>query len=181
MPARHVTIASLILLTALPLACRRPEATQPPETQPHALDETAAPELDDATAAEPSRPSPQTTQAPATAPASTQPDKSDEPNKLVVTVSSPEDPQPGWLVIEQLEKADTPATAVGIIAGPRKLIVETDNVKRIKILLAKAGLPINKSVVLRIDNQGIEITGRRGPVAVFERSLQGVWSGAKPK
>ncbi len=177
MSAHRIALAWLVLIAALPLACRRPDAAKPPETQPKTQHPGPSEELDDA-AAEPEPATATPTETAPTAPATTQPD---DPNQLVVTVSSPKDPQRGWLVIEAFEKADKPATAIGQVVGPRKVLVTTDNVKRIKILLARAGLPTNRSVILRIDNQGIEITGRRGPIAAFERSLQGVWSPAKRK
>jgi hypothetical protein len=91
-------------------------------------------------------------------------------------VLDPRERQNGWLVIEAFEKPNQPAKAVGEVVKPRKLIVTTDNVKVINIILPKAGMPSGKRVVLRIDNQGIEITGRHGPVRRFVRSLQGVWS-----
>lgn len=100
--------------------------------------------------------------------------------RCVVLVRDVREPQTGWLVIEQIEKEDQPASAVGTVAGPRKLIVDTKNVRLIRIELAKAGVPTRRSVILRIDDQAIEITGRYGPVARFERSRQGRWYASRP-
>ncbi len=105
-------------------------------------------------------------------------DQSDQasPHRVVVMVRDPAEPQRGWLIIEEMVKSGGPASAIGTIAGPRKLVVVTKNVKALRIELPKAGMPSDRRVVLRIDNQGIEITGRRGPTARFQRSKQGAWS-----
>jgi len=105
-------------------------------------------------------------------------DRSDQttPGRIVVIVRDPAEPQRGWLVIEEIAKPGGPASAIGTIAGPRKLVVATKNVKALRIELPKAGMPSDRRVVLQIDSQGIEITGRRGPIARFQRSKQGAWS-----
>ncbi len=99
-----------------------------------------------------------------------------EPGRCVVLIHDLSEPQKDWLVIEEMTRSGEPASATGHVVKPRTVIVETHNVRAIRIELAKAGLPTNRPVILRIDKQGIEITGRYGPVARLERSLQGVWS-----
>ncbi len=103
------------------------------------------------------------------------------PGRIVVRVRDLSEPQWGWLVIEEMVESGTPASAIGVVAGPRKLVVTTNNVQGIRIDLPKAGMPSDRRVVLRIDDQGIEITGRRGPIARFERSRQGAWSARHEK
>jgi hypothetical protein len=113
--------------------------------------------------------------APAPPPPTTSQTTLSTPGRVVVLVRDPNEPQKGWLIIEEIEKAGQPASAIGTVAGPRKLAVETKNVKALRIDLPKAGMPSTRSVILRIDNQVIEITGRYGSVARFERTVQGIW------
>lgn len=169
------TAITICGLAALAVAgCRQPSvAPTAPASQPKTAHVTTqeAPKPDDTESAKPAKaPVPTTTQTTVIT-----------PGRIVVTVTDPNQPQRGWLVIEEIAKPGRTATAIGRIAGPRKLLVTTKNVKIIRIELPKAGLPGNRSVVLRIDDQGIEITGRRGPTARFERSLQGVWSAKRKK
>jgi hypothetical protein len=101
--------------------------------------------------------------------------------RIVVRVLRPSDPQSGWLTIEEVHKEGKPATAIGTVIGPRKLEVTTENVKSIRINLPKAGMPTNRRVILRIDHQGIEITGRYGPTARFTSTVNGNWSAARER
>lgn len=120
---------------------------------------------------------------PATVPVDTRPPTTTQfgiaaPGQVVIFITDPNDPQTGWLRIETIEKSGEPASATGTVVKPRKLIITTKNVGRIRIDLPKAGMPSNKRVLLQIDDQGIEITGRRGPIGYFERSKNGAWSAA---
>ncbi|MBN1344354.1 MAG: hypothetical protein JXQ73_16825 [Phycisphaerae bacterium] len=168
----RIVSASVSLIFGLALAgCREPSGSAAPAASRPESTHAPSAIAERPSEAKPTPPEPQPTTRQTTVVSG---------NRLEVTVLDPRERQEGWLVIEEIEKAGAPAKAIGLIAQPRKLIVTTDNVKIINIILPKAGVPSNKSVVLRIDNQGIEITGRYGPVRRFERSVQGVWS-AKPK
>jgi hypothetical protein len=120
-------------------------------------------------------PAPPSEEPPPAPPPTTSETTLSAPGRVVVLVRDPSEPQRGWLIIEEIEKAGQPASAVGTVVGPRKLAVETKNVRALRIDLPRAGMPSSRSIVLRIDHQVIEITGRYGSVARFERSLQGFW------
>ncbi len=115
------------------------------------------------------------TSRPETEPAKPPASRPADPNVCVIKIQDVTDKQTGWLYIEAKDEADQPASAIGRVAGKRKLVVKTENVRYIQINLPKAGMPAKRSVILKIDGQGIEITGRYGPIGRFERSKQGVW------
>ncbi len=77
-------------------------------------------------------------------------------------------------VVEEIDPARQPAVEVTLTA-PRTLELDTHNVKRLR--LTREGLPLtrNRSIVLRIDGQGIEWTPKYVAVEL-ERSPAGEWT-----
>lgn len=61
-----------------------------------------------------------------------------------------------------------------ILSGGR-LVIDTDNVTRLRIRRELLDLPTRRSVILRLDGQVIEWTAG-SPVSEFERSSNGVWT-----
>jgi hypothetical protein len=91
------------------------------------------------------------------------------------TPEKPEPKTPRYLAIVEQVDADQDAKVQATIRPPTGLELETENVKRLRI--TREGLPLvqNRSIVLRIDGQGIEWT--RHYVAVeLERSSAGTWT-----
>lgn len=94
-----------------------------------------------------------------------------------IDVEAPEEPEPKtprYLeIVEQVHLDRVPKVRATIVS-PTKLELETDNIKRLRI--TREGLPLarNRSIVLRIDGQGIEWT-RKYLAVELERSSAGVW------
>lgn len=82
---------------------------------------------------------------------------------------------PRYLAIVEQIQADQDAAIRATIHPPTKLELETNNIKRLRI--TREGLPLaqNRSIVLRIDGQGIEWTQQYIAVEL-ERSSAGIWT-----
>lgn len=65
------------------------------------------------------------------------------------------------------------------LSGDRRLIIDTRNVKRIRLDRRRLDLTHNRSIALRIDEQGIEWT-TRSAVVELQRANDGVWAPVKP-
>ena len=61
----------------------------------------------------------------------------------------------------------------------RRLVIETRNVRRLRIDRQRAELSQRRSVALQIDGQGLEWLAR-SQVSEFERSVNGEWKPVKP-
>jgi type IV secretory pathway VirB10-like protein len=164
-----IGVAGFVLACGFALVCcTRPttpgvDATRPRadtgengEVEPPARSERAAPEQ------------PDEARAPAQATESAPPE---------IELETPEEPEPTtprYLAIVEQVRPDQDATVRPTIVSPTKLELETDNVKRLRI--TREGLPLarNRSIVLRIDGQGIEWTPNYLAVEL-ERSSAGIW------
>jgi hypothetical protein len=95
-----------------------------------------------------------------------------------ISMDHPEEPEPRtppYLAIVEQVHADRDARIQATISPPTKLELETDNIKRLRITRERLPLAQNRSIVLRIDGQGIEWT--RHYIAVeLERSTAGTWT-----
>jgi hypothetical protein len=105
-------------------------------------------------------------------------DRSAEPTQPRIDMETPEEPEPRtprYLAIVEQIHSDREASVRATIRSPTKLELETDNVKRLRI--TREGLPLvqNRSIVLRIDGQGIEWT-RHYTAVELERSSAGTWT-----
>ena len=121
--------------------------------------------------------------APAQEATSQQPDEArprDQATESVppaIELETPEEPEPRtprYLEIVEPVHPDRDSKIRATIVSPTKLELETDNIKRLRI--TREGLPLarDRSIVLRIDGQGIEWT-RKYLAVELERSSAGVW------
>lgn len=119
--------------------------------------------------------------APATAPA-TRPQaegpvstfSSRPPYPVSLHVRSPDEKQPGWLRILELDRDKAPAAAHGIFPEANDIRVETQNVRRIRVHAGYLPLVESKRTRLLIDGQGIELVSKRRHVTLERRST-GQW------
>jgi hypothetical protein len=89
--------------------------------------------------------------------------------------SQPEPKVPRFVeVAEEIEPERLASVQVNVVP-PSKLVLDTDNIKRLR--LTREGLPLSRhrSIVLRIDGQGIEWTPKYVAVEL-ERSSTGAWT-----
>ena len=88
---------------------------------------------------------------------------------------APEPPTPHYVAVAEEIKPAEPSKIRATIVSPTKLVIETDNVKRLRVTREGTVLSRNRSVALRVDGQGIEWT--RDYIAVeLERSPAGEWT-----
>jgi hypothetical protein len=142
----------------------QPEAPQPPSA---ALTPATAPSPP-AVARKPESPKP----PPSTAEPISQPIRPFEPP----TPPAAEELPPYIQVLERFRPLE-PATVHIDSSSPQRLVIDTSNVRRIWIDRERAQLALNRSVVLRLDGQGIEWTAD-SRTREFERSKNGVWEAA---
>jgi hypothetical protein len=93
--------------------------------------------------------------------------------------SRPEDPQRRWLRIEGRFDGERPAEAIGAITRtdqPPRIEVTTDNVSHLVLDLNRLPAGVRPGLVLRIDEQGIQITGAAGEQVELVRDSAGLWS-----
>jgi len=179
-----------VLLTAVLLAgCKQRPPQQPTKTRP-AVPPASKPAPP---ASEPAQTQPvtqlatQPTTQPATRPATpptTQPSSSYDskpPYPVRLYVRSPEDKQPGWLKIMQLADADSLATCRGEFPERNRICIETDNVRILRLHISHLPLAARKRIVLRIDDQGIELAHKKRAYVILERRSTGEWVVAKPR
>jgi len=136
-----------------------PSATAPARTQPATQPAT--------------QPSTQPATQPTTLPSSSYDSKPPYPVKLYVR--SPEDKQPGWLKIMQLADADDLATCRGEFPERNRICIETDNVRILRLHIGHLPLAARKRIVLRIDDQGIELAHKKRAYVMLERLSTGEW------
>jgi len=149
----HTTLLTTGLLVGLLTGCE----SAPPPSRPR----------NPTTAAQPAPTTAPTTPAgrPATEPAQ-QPTPSEAPVSAYLTVLEPYDPQ-------------RPVAARGQSATGNRLIIDTRNVRRLRIDRDALPLRADRHIVLQLDGQGFEwLAGSQ--VTEFERSDNGVWSAVKP-
>lgn len=89
----------------------------------------------------------------------------------------PARPKPGWTVFDAAFEVDRDATIDAKMTNARRMLVKTDNIRRLRIDLNNlpGGSDARGPWNLQIDGQGIELTGRRGRVLTLERSEGGRW------
>lgn len=153
------------------VCCARPAGpgvtvTQPPTAAP----DEAAPPPD----AAPTPPPDRADEPPTITPPREEPADSTPPIAMD-TPPEPEPKTPRYLdIVEELDNAQRALVEATVVA-PSKLELKTQNVKRLRV--TREGLPLarNRSIVLRIDGQGIEWT-RRYISVELERSPAGAWT-----
>lgn len=118
------------------------------------------------------------TTAPATRPREELPASTfdtEPPYTVQLYVRKPEDRQPGWLKILELQDDQTAARARGVFPRQNVMEITTQNVRRIRVELGYLPLAEGKRVVLRINDQGIEITQRDRRFVTLELRPTGRW------
>lgn len=134
----------------------------------------------------PAAPAPTTAPSPAP-PVALKPDHVQSDN-VIPSVGEPalepfESPKPPPAAAEQLPsyiqvveriRASEPVQVHVDTSSPQRLVIETRNVRRLRIDREHAPLALNRSVVLRLDGQGIEWTAD-SRTHEFERSTNGEW------
>lgn len=162
----------LLLCSLTLVCCQRPttrvEATAPPkENQPA--------EPPPAVVARPVQqpPAVQPTPAPTHDPPSAAP-----PSNINMDQPAESKPPPPFLaVVEEINPARR-STVTAELHPPRKLVVNTTNVKRLRLTRERLPLTHSRSIVLRIDDQGIEWTSKHVAIEL-ERSAAGEWTVVK--
>ncbi|MBP7936615.1 MAG: hypothetical protein KA354_18390 [Phycisphaerae bacterium] len=114
---------------------------------------------------------------PASLPTSTY--DSTPPYPVRLFVRSPEDEQPGWLKILSLIDPKTTATCSGQFAVKNQIEVTTDNVRQIRIHISHLPLAERKRIILRIDDQAIELARKNRDYVIVERRTTGEWNVAR--
>ena len=114
---------------------------------------------------------------PASMPASTY--DSAPPYPVRIFVRSPEDEQPGWLKILSLSDTKAAATCTGQFPEKNQIEVKTNNVQQIRIHISHLPLAEKKRIVLRIDDQAIELARKNRDYVILERRGTGEWNIAK--
>lgn len=85
---------------------------------------------------------------------------------------------PDYVHILERFHASEPIQLQAEIAAPHRLVIETRNVRRIRIDRHKLPMSRHRSIILRLDGQGIEWTPK-STTTIFERSINGVWMPVK--
>jgi hypothetical protein len=118
----------------------------------------------------------------------TRPQPTSAPTTTQAAAESPEDvvdktkPRlPPYLTILERIDDSRPASIEPQVNPPRRLALHTTNVRRMRIDRRKLDFPVNKSVVLRIDEQGMEWVAGQDDLELV-RSRNGDWNAVpKPK
>ncbi len=128
--------------------------------------------------------------APATAPAASQPAVAPPPDGVPPTVPAtspasgatvePEPQPPQYLTILERFEPNRRATADARTEPGNRLVIDTHNVRRLRI--DRGGVPLapNQSIALQLDQQVLEWLAD-SPVVEFERSVNGAWSPVRPQ
>lgn len=87
---------------------------------------------------------------------------------------------PDYIVVLERFTADRPYRLDARIEQDTRLVIRTDNIKRLQIRRAHSGLSPSRSVAILIDQQGIEWVARLDAVEL-ERSVNGAWRPAERK
>jgi len=169
----------LILAVASLTGCKQ-KTTQPqtkhpiesPATQPSVVTAQSQPATQPKTL-----PATQPATQPASRPSSIYDSKPPYPVKLYVR--SPEDKQPGWLKVTALADTNSLATCKGTFPERNRIVVETDNVHQLRLHIGHLPLAARKRIVLRIDDQGIELSHKKRAFVFLERRSTGEWKVVK--
>ena len=168
-----IGIAGFASLLGLALVCCTRSSTPGVSArQPHAADSGTPAETAESRPPSGQEAEPKTTRAEALR------DDPAEAATPTIEMDQPEPPEPKTphyvSIVEEIKSA-RPSKVHARIVSPTKLVLTTENVKRIRV--TRAGLPLarNRSIVLLIDDQGIEWT-RQYLAVELERSRAGEWT-----
>ena len=99
-----------------------------------------------------------------------------DPFHLTFRLSGPDQAQTGWVRVGQFFNDDQPAGVDAKWEGDNRIIIDTRNVQRMSLDLGRLPVRRGKSLFLRLNGQGIQLSSRHGPVVEFERGQAGNWS-----
>lgn len=165
-PLAAVVVCGLVLAacdSAPPAAERKPQSR--PAAQEKQGPSPTAPTGSVATS-QPATPEPPATQPATTQPATTQPAEAEAKPPEYITIIERFEPQRRASVEARREDGN-------------RLVIETRNVRRMRIDRTRAELNLRRSVALQIDGQGLEWLAK-SEVTDFERSVNGEWQPVKP-
>lgn len=86
---------------------------------------------------------------------------------------------PDYLHVTRRFEINRPIRVTATIQGDRRLIIESENVQRIKIDRAQIPLRRDRSIILQLDGQPIEWMVK-SEVTEFERTSTGIWVDVPP-
>lgn len=89
-------------------------------------------------------------------------------------------PIPDYLTVLERTNARTPVSVTGQTVGRSRLVIETRNVRRLRINRGKLTFSAGRSIAMRLDGQVFELRARTDWVEM-ERSRNGEWSPVKKK
>lgn len=163
---------TMLLVVILLAGCEQKPPKQP-ITTPSKTTPASAPAPVKPTTQPATQPATKPATQPASQPSSTYDPKPPYPVRLYVR--SPEDKQPGWLKVTELADTDTMATCKGEFPERNRIIVDTENVSRLRLHIGHLPLAARKRIVLRIDDQGIELSHKKRAYVFLERRSTGEW------
>ena len=115
---------------------------------------------------------------PATEPRAASGKATTEPPGQPIDMEVPEEPQPrtpSYIeIVDDIKPGEQPVVWAEVVS-PTKLVIETDNVQMLRVTREGTSLSRTRSIVLRIDGQGIEWTPKYIAVEL-ERSPAGEWT-----
>lgn len=176
----------VLLLAVWFVGCEQKTSHRPAKTNTAEIPTSKPTAIPAPTASAPSQPTTQPATQPATRPATqptSQPSSSYDskpPYPVRLYVRTPEDKQPGWLKITELADTDALAICKGEFPERNRIVVETDNVRRLRLHIGHLPLAARKRIVLRIDDQGIELAHKKRAYVFLERRSTGEWVVAGP-
>lgn len=180
----RVHLGALVALVgaALAVGCAAPAATPVPRAEPQP---TTTPEPAPAVQPAPAEP-------PADEPVSSEPPAAPEPARPPTGAGHPGGPPPGGEPPTAAEPAPPPyltvlerfdarqPTAAEARPGPaNRLVIDTRNVRRLRIDRAALPLRSEQVIILRLDGQPFEWLAD-SDVTEFERSVNGAWAPVRP-
>lgn len=83
--------------------------------------------------------------------------------------------QNGWASIEERADPAQRAWVEGSTLDAEKVVIETENVRRFELNLPHLGVDWSERIVLKIDGSTSELTKKRWPSMILERTPAGAW------
>lgn len=84
---------------------------------------------------------------------------------------------PDYLIVVERIESNKAASVAGRVSPPDRLTVDTSNVARLRIDRSRLPFAAGRRVALRIDDQGVELTGK-SQIIELVRSRNGAWAAA---
>lgn len=163
-----VLLAALVLCVPAPFGCERAPRAGVTATQPR----TSAPQQQPA-----EQPAPGGAGS-SSAPAEAEPPPTTRPEPVPIDMDEPQQPEPPLppyvFVVERIDPHQRGRVRANTVA-PNRLELTTDNVRRLRLTRERLPLSRHRSIVLRIDGQGIEWTPKCLAVEL-QRSPAGAWT-----